>query len=640
MAASLANTSARLAATGCLTALGDASATHTALLSGQRALQPAPVLGATGGDPVPLALCPTRPLDESAPPNWLAFLRPLVATIPGNNWGGPRHPVFVTSSNFGVGSLYAFRRTGDPSHLRYGTPSTCVDWLRGELGWGPNVTTFSHACVSAHLGLLQAARALHAGLADEALIFSFDFLSPFVAGGFHALKILNADFPAPYENRPVGSIGLGDGAGFAVLTRDRGDFAILGQSLHNEMHHFTANQADGTGFAACLSGLAPLAQNRRLWLKGHGTGTLEAGRLEATALAKQFPAAPLVSWKGSLGHTLGSCGIVELALATESLRTGRTPGTLGARSPGFSEAIAFASFDNTSFDTVLCASNAFGGAHAALLLAKAPAPQPSLALPVSATPFSISPPPSVSPSTHYSLPATRHSSSELFIQALRTDSADLEEPAATRERLKETFPKLASRRMTQLGLVVGNTLLPLAPAETDALIYASEYAETRALEAYLDSFPTASPTLFQTSIHPSAVQQALIGRQQPIREFFPVTGRAHLVVRALQTAWLANAPRALLCGGEERGTWLLDNHSASPRTFAFTLALTREPTPDTIGRITLASTDDSPALAPSPSGDSEDSAALALPDFFDALHQRRPLDLLAAPGVRLALSWS
>ncbi len=318
-----------------------------------------------------MALCPDRTLDETAPPNWLASLRPLAAAIPAGDWGSLRRPVFITSSNFGVGSLYAFRRTNDPHHLRYGTPSTCVEWLRGELGWGPNITTFSHACVSAHLGLLQAARALQAGFADEALVFSFDFLSPFVAGGFHSLKILNADFPAPYQDRPTGSIGLGDGAGFAVLTRDRGDFAILGQSLHNEMHHFTANQSDGAGFAACLAGLATFTVGRRPWLKGHGTGTLEAGRLEAHAFGKAFPDAPLVSWKGSLGHTLGSCGLVELAIAVESFRAGRTPGTVGGRTPGFSDAIAFDAFDNRGFDSVLCASNAFGGAHAALLLAHA-----------------------------------------------------------------------------------------------------------------------------------------------------------------------------------------------------------------------------------------------------------------------------
>jgi 3-oxoacyl-(acyl-carrier-protein) synthase len=361
----------RLEATGCITGLGDAAATHAALVRGERALKLCPVLGAEGGELVPLALAGGRGLDETAPPNWLPLVRMLTATLPSDDWGSPTRPVFVTSSNFGVGSLYAFRRGGDPAHLAYGTPSLCVDWLARQLGWGTNVTTLSHACVSAHLGLMLATRALHAGLAERALVFSFDFISPFVTGGFHALKILNAGFPAPYADRPVGSIGLGDGAGFAVLTRDRGDFAISAQSLHNEMHHFTANRADGAGFAACLEPVKKAAAGHRLWLKGHGTGTLEAGRLEGAALATAFPDAPLVSWKGSLGHTLGSCGLVELALAVEAIRSGRASGTLGSTAPCFTPQVALEPFSTAGHDGVICASNAFGGAHAAFLLTHA-----------------------------------------------------------------------------------------------------------------------------------------------------------------------------------------------------------------------------------------------------------------------------
>ena len=246
-----------------------------------------------------------------------------------------------------------------------------MNWLRRELGWGESVTVYSHACVSAHLGLLQASRMIRAGLAEEALVFSFDFLSPFVAGGFHALKILNADFPAPFQARATGSIGLGDGAAFAVLTRDRGDFAIGAQSLHNELFHFTANRPDGAGFTAELAPGAAVAAGRRLWLKGHGTGTLEAGRLECDAFVRIFPGAPLVGWKGSLGHTLGSCGLVELALAVEAIRAGRTPGTVGSTAPVFADSVALDSFANEAYDGVVCASNAFGGAHAAFLLSHA-----------------------------------------------------------------------------------------------------------------------------------------------------------------------------------------------------------------------------------------------------------------------------
>lgn len=368
---SVAPPSIRLSSCGALTGFGDETVSLAALLDGRRALSLMPVLGRDGGNLVPLALCAGRGFDETAPPSWIVQLRQLAARIPGEGWGSPRRPVFVTSSNFGVGSLYAFRRDGDSAHLAHGTPFRCVDWIAQELGWGPNVTTFSHACVSAHLGLLQASRVLAAGLADEALVFSFDFISPFVAGGFHSLKILNAEFPAPYRDGPTGSIGLGDGAAFAVLTRGHGDFVLSAQSLHNEMHHFTANRADGSGFEACLAPVLAATAGRRLWLKGHGTGTLEAGRLEAGTLARHFPGAPLVSWKGALGHTLGSCGLVELALAVAAIRGGRAPGTVGGAAPAFTPDVALAPFDLGAFDGALCTSNAFGGAHAAFLLSHA-----------------------------------------------------------------------------------------------------------------------------------------------------------------------------------------------------------------------------------------------------------------------------
>jgi 3-oxoacyl-(acyl-carrier-protein) synthase len=361
----------RLEAAGCLTALGEAAATHAALLRGEVALRARPVLGADGGELVPLALVAGRGFDETAPPNWLPSVRVLAQTLRSEGWGSARRPVFVTSSNFGVGNLYAYRRHGDTAHLAYGTPHLCVEWLARELGWGANVTTVSHACVSAHLGLLLATRALEADLAERALVFSFDFISPFVTGGFNALKILNAGFPSPYADRATGSIGLGDGAAFAVLTRETGDFVIAAQSLHNEMHHFTANRVDGAGFAACLEPLRDATGGRRLWLKGHGTGTLEAGRLESAALAAAFPDAPLVAWKGSLGHTLGSCGLVELALACESIRVGRAPGTVGGSAPSFSPAVALEPFSTGDRDGVVCASNAFGGAHAAFFLSHA-----------------------------------------------------------------------------------------------------------------------------------------------------------------------------------------------------------------------------------------------------------------------------
>ncbi len=212
-----------------------------------------------------------------------------------------------------------------------------------------------------------------------------------------------------------------------------------------------------------------------------------------------------------------------------------------------------------------------------------------------------------------------------WITAVSCEDAGTEDAAATRDRLKALFPPGATRRMTQLGITLGATLRPLSPGENDTLVYASTYAETRALEAYLDSFPAPSPTLFQTSIHPSSVQQNLIQRQQPVRHFFPVTGGADLPAQALLVALLAETPRAILCGGEERGGWLLEQGRASARTFAFALALSTDPA-GALGHISLAPSD-SPG------------SSFPLPDFFDHLRARRPIDAFVSPGRRLVLRW-
>jgi hypothetical protein len=216
---------------------------------------------------------------------------------------------------------------------------------------------------------------------------------------------------------------------------------------------------------------------------------------------------------------------------------------------------------------------------------------------------------------------------ERYVQGLSFTDATTEDLPATRERLKDRFPRGATRRMTQLGLLVGAALDDLAPRPDDAVVYASAYAETRALEAYLDGFPAPSPTLFQTSIHPSAVQQAFINRQHAIREFIPLTGRSHLVAHAVQAALLSPAPRVLLCGGEERGGWLLAEHVASDRSFTFALALSREST-GAVARI---------ALSPVP--DTTVAVEFTLPEFFDSLQVRRPVDAVAAPGLHLKLAW-
>ena len=222
-----------------------------------------------------------------------------------------------------------------------------------------------------------------------------------------------------------------------------------------------------------------------------------------------------------------------------------------------------------------------------------------------------------------------HSSSamlERVITAIHTADPGLEEPAATRQRLKDQFPAGAARRMTQLGMLVGAALETLAPRPGETVVYASRFGESRALEAFLESFPAASPTLFQTSIHPSGVQQGLIVRQRATPELFPIAGSPAQIAQALLAALLAPAPRVLFCGGEERGTWLAERGAASDRAFAFGLALESGASDSALGRVSLAPADG--------------TGTLPIADWFDLLHGRRPFTGIIAPGWSLQLHWS
>ena len=215
---------------------------------------------------------------------------------------------------------------------------------------------------------------------------------------------------------------------------------------------------------------------------------------------------------------------------------------------------------------------------------------------------------------------------ERFIHHLSIELPAASETAVeARPRLAEKFPRTALRRMTHLGLLLGSTLDGVSFGPEDAIVYASTFAETRALEDFLASFPGASPLLFQTSIHPGGVQQVLIGRQQPIARLWPLAGRTRLVEQALLTALLEPAPRVALVGGEERGTWMLERQMASATAFAFAAILSRDPA-GAAARVAFTPGGDPAAACPT------------LEDFTHALAERRELHWHGGGGA-WTLAW-
>jgi hypothetical protein len=214
-----------------------------------------------------------------------------------------------------------------------------------------------------------------------------------------------------------------------------------------------------------------------------------------------------------------------------------------------------------------------------------------------------------------------------YLTTLHTEIPGDEADQAIRDRLKASFPPGSARRMTVLGMLVGHCIQKAGGAAASELVYASVHGEGLALEAFLDSFPTPSPTLFQTSIHPSGAQQGLIAARTPVSTFLPLAGGPFLGGQALLAACLSQAPRVLLCAGEERGGWLRPFGATGSRHWAFALALETEPSGAPLGRLQLTQ-------------DPSVQDGLELQVLPELLGRRDPFAGPACPGWQLELSWS
>jgi len=212
-------------------------------------------------------------------------------------------------------------------------------------------------------------RACSRGLADEGLV-SLSISSEPVCGraAYHA-----EDPQCGFSRRPIRrgrpAPRAGRRRGLCDPTRERGDFTIRRRISTMKCIIFKPRTA-GWGGVRVLSGpVAAAAAGRRLWLKGHGTGTLETAAWSATRSRGMFPARRSSAGKAAWATRLAVADWWSGA-GCGGDAAGRTPGTVGSVAPVFSDSVAREIVANGAYDGAVCASNRWR-AHAAFLLSHA-----------------------------------------------------------------------------------------------------------------------------------------------------------------------------------------------------------------------------------------------------------------------------
>lgn len=306
--------------------------------------------------------------------------RELDASLPG--WRQLRVGAAIGTSS---GGMRSFERLLAPDAA--GAPSALAATYIGPLVLAERPVAFEPtslvlaACASSTIAIGLGRAWLLEDRCDVALCGGFDAVSVFVSAGFESLRATcGASGPLPFRR---GRDGLALGEGAAVLALARGDRTragrvhawVTGFGASCDAIHLTAPDPTGAGLArAATAALAEAGRPSIGLVSAHGTATAQNDASEAAAITSALasgaagtPRPVVFSMKGTIGHTLGAAGALELLAAVDALDAGVAPATAGEGAvEGGLRVLERA--EACSARTALKLSAAFGGANAALVV--------------------------------------------------------------------------------------------------------------------------------------------------------------------------------------------------------------------------------------------------------------------------------
>jgi 3-oxoacyl-(acyl-carrier-protein) synthase len=291
--------------------------------------------------------------------------------------------LITATTKLGIDNLER-RRRGESVRVGDILPSSMPEMVSTKLGIRKRGFNISASCASSTIAIAEASGMIATGMAEAVLVCCADVITEFIFSGFSALKIVSP-FPCRPFDRDRSGITLGDGAAMLLLmSEDRAkkegrscQAVIRGWGVANDAFHITSPVEDGSGLVAAIGKAikrAALRADDIPAVSAHGTGTIYNDLMELKAFNQVFGGRkmPIYSVKGSIGHTLGAAGGIEVSLATKALAVQIIPPTAGFENPeeGAEGRISSrpAPFKG---NYMLTTNSGFGGINAAIILQKA-----------------------------------------------------------------------------------------------------------------------------------------------------------------------------------------------------------------------------------------------------------------------------
>lgn len=252
---------------------------------------------------------------------------------------------------------------------------TLTDFVQTELNLKNKPVLISNACISGGCAIEYAKDVLSLNQAQHVIVCGGDLLSEFVLSGFRSFHAVSDQACKPYDENRTG-INLGEAVATLVLsTQIDSSIKLLGAATSNDANHISGPSRTGEGlFVAINAALknANIEAKQIDYISAHGTATKYNDEMESIAFTRcNLSHAPLNSYKGYFGHTLGAAGVIESILAVMCLENNWLAPSLGYSQKGVNGVInVITKGESAPLQYILKTGSGFGGGNNALVFGK------------------------------------------------------------------------------------------------------------------------------------------------------------------------------------------------------------------------------------------------------------------------------
>jgi len=233
--------------------------------------------------------------------------------------------------------------------------------------------TINTACTSSVNAILEASNLIDAGIYKYAIVVGLEIYSQMMSSGFYAMQLLSQTTIKPFDTQRGGTI-LGEAVAGVLLGNDESEWHIKGGSSNCNGVSITAVSREGDEFVEMMHNALKTSQTsveEITAIKAHATSTDSNDISEVNAISKVFDESVLfTALKPYIGHTVGACGALEIALFMACIDDGFLPKTLNHVNPILKNYQPLLEHTACSHGTFMLNFFGFGGNNTSLILKK------------------------------------------------------------------------------------------------------------------------------------------------------------------------------------------------------------------------------------------------------------------------------